>query len=219
MTIELFSEKTVQEFFESVVTTQAERRVFSTPNGELCTQPIREQVDNIMTTLCPEPVMLDPKIYEGGSTAAGRGNLLLHTWLEYTGTGRLFMLRPRKYHSRPPMVTLLQPVGSGTPGRIIIRHALSTIDEYREYRIFAHQQFRMIQDYIPWLNEDLEYFEQSTRSWLWTLLQAKRKRLCPEIAGEEPVTEHIPQSGNSPDRVSNEPHDMRVDGGAGGMQR
>jgi hypothetical protein len=184
MTNSLFSEQQVREYYDGVVTQQAERRIFNIPNEDLCAGSTKNHVDAIVTMLCPGRIILDSTIQESSDGESSNGRMVLRTWLEFTGSARLLTLRPRQYYSTPPYVTRVIPSSGGAAGRILTEKVLSSSEDFKEYKNFADEQFKKVIDYVPWVNEDLDYYEQSVRNWLWTLLEAKRKRLCPETAQE-----------------------------------
>lgn len=188
MQLELFSERTVGEFYESVVAARAERRIFNIPAEDICARAVREHVDNVITMFCPGRLLVDMETYEaaGGSSGSdtGRESVTLHMWLEFSGSVHLLNLRPRQHYTTPPFVTRLQPQSGGAPGRVIIQKIIRSSSDIHEYRQFAEQQFSAVRDCVQWLNDDLDYYEQGLRSWLWSLLETKQKRLCAESKAE-----------------------------------
>lgn len=46
----------------------------------------------------------------------------------------------------------------------------------QEKEKYVTRQFQMIREHVGWVNDDLEYYEQSTRNWLWSLIEAKKRR-------------------------------------------
>lgn len=186
MDLELFSESTVGEFYERVVAERAERRIFNLPAEDICSRSIREHVDNIITMFCPGRLLLDAEIREAAGGDPGSDVWTLHMWLEFTGSVRLLSLRPRQHYTTPPLVTRLQPQSSGAPGRVIIAPGISVSEDVPEYRHFAEQQFRAIRDCVQWVNDDLDYYEEGLRGWLWSLLDTKRKRICREATSDLP---------------------------------
>jgi hypothetical protein len=126
--------------------------------------------------------MLDPTVSESSPGEQGEGRLVLRRWVEFSGSVRLLMLRPRQYFTSPPRVVRIQPPSRGSAGRLIIEQVVPTTKEFQELAKYADEQFRMIKEYVLWVNEDLDFYEQAARNWLWTLVQTKKKRLCTEDA-------------------------------------
>ncbi|GEM_PF-2477418 len=190
MELVLFSESTVGEFYERVVSERAERRIFNLPAEDLCAGSVREHVDSIITMFCPGRLLLDPELFESAGNQPEGQSWNLHMWLEFTGPARLFHLRPRQHYTVAPLATRLQPPGGGVPGCVIIQKAIVSASDVTEYRRFAEQQFRAIRDCVQWVNDDLDYYEQGLRGWLWSLLETKRKRICSEFHTDIPERRH-----------------------------
>lgn len=188
MQLELFSERTVGEFYESVVAVPAERRIFNIPAEDLCAGSVREHVDNIITMFCPGRLLVDTEICEAADCSSGsdtaRETVTLHMWLEFSGSVRLFSLRPRQHYTTPPIVTRLQPQSGGASGQVIIQKSIRSASDIHEYQRFVEQQFRAVRDCVQWVNDDLDYYEQGLRNWLWSLLETKRNRLFAESRAE-----------------------------------
>ena len=190
MECELFSECTVGEFHERVIAGRAERRIFNLPPEDICSRSIREHVDNIITMFCPGRLLLDTEIFEAADGDPGRNAWNIQMWLEFTGSVRLFNLRPRQHYTSPPLVTRLQPQCSGAPGRVIIEREIRDSADVPEYRRFAEQQFRAVRDCVQWVNDDLDYYEEGLRGWLWSLLDTKQKRICSEVNAQLPEQQY-----------------------------
>jgi len=187
MIIELFSDTPVQEYYEGTVAQQGERRVFNLPVEDLCAGGVKGHVDRIVTMLCPGRLMLNPEVQISTPDAGAGDKILLRQWLEFTGSVRLLRLRPRQYFTTPPRVVRIHPPSGGDSGRLIIEKLVPSLSEYQEIAAYAAEQFRMVKEYFVWVNDDLDYYEHSMRSWLWTLLQAKYKRVCREVTDEADV--------------------------------
>ncbi|MFZ1729033.1 MAG: hypothetical protein WBQ23_10960 [Bacteroidota bacterium] len=181
MNLALFTEFSVQEFYDSTVTQLAERRVFNISDEDLCAEAAHIHIENILTVLNPGRLVLDGAMSEESYTDVNQKRRV-RRWVEYCGSVRLLTLRPRQYYATPPHVSALQSPASGQPGRIIIEHSLNGVSEEAQFDDFCASEFRKITDYTLWVNEDLTYYEQTARSWLLTLIQAKKKRICAPVA-------------------------------------
>ncbi len=182
MTQELFSETTVQEHYDRTVAQQSERRVFNIPEEDLCAKTVKQHVDSIITMYCPGRLLLDPEVYTAAPEAAGGDAFRLRRWMEFTGSVRLLRLRPRQRYSNAPRVDRILPASAGKAGQLVIERTVRVREEMQETEKYIARQFEMIREYVDWVNTDLEYYEQSTRNWLWSLIESKRRRLCPDAA-------------------------------------
>jgi hypothetical protein len=196
MTYELFSESTVQEHYDKTVAQQSERRVFNIPEEDLCARSIKRHVDGIVTMYCPGRLLLDPEMHAASPEAAGGKTFTLRRWMEFTGSVRLLQLQPRQRYSTPPRVDRILPPSAGRAGQIIIERVVRTSEEMQETEKYVARQFQMIREYVDWVNDDLEYYEQSTRNWLWSLIEAKKRRLCPGEASDDDEAESWLQAGD-----------------------
>ncbi|MDT8324523.1 MAG: hypothetical protein RRA94_10445, partial [Bacteroidota bacterium] len=73
MTIDLFADDPVQEFFNGTVAQQAERRVFNIPTEDLCAGSVKRHVDAIITMYCPGRLLLDSETHASAPDVAGSG--------------------------------------------------------------------------------------------------------------------------------------------------
>lgn len=176
MNLSLFSEFSVQEFYDSTVTQIAERRVFNINDEDLRANSTQSHIDGILTILSPGRLVLDPTVNEESHTDVNQQRRI-RRWIEFCGSVRLLTLRPRQYYATPPHVGALQPPASGQVGRIIIEHSIGSLAEENQFNEFCDSEFRKIKDYSAWVNEDLEYYELTARGWIQTLIDAKKKRL------------------------------------------
>ncbi|MBE0645346.1 MAG: hypothetical protein IH600_14785 [Bacteroidetes bacterium] len=183
MNLALFSELSVREYYDSNVIQAAERRVFSIPDEELCARTGSDLIQNILDGLSPERLVLLGAVHET-THRAGDQSVRIRRWMEYSGSVRLLTLRPRQYYASPPHVSALQPSSTDQPGSIIIEHSVRSIAEETQFDEFCAAEYKKITDYAVWVNEDLDYYEQSARSWLLTLVETKKKRLCIEHEDE-----------------------------------
>ncbi|MFA6235495.1 MAG: hypothetical protein WC824_15070 [Bacteroidota bacterium] len=177
MNLALFTEMSVQEFYDSTVTQVAERRVFSISDEDICSVSAQEHIENILTALNPGRLVLDIAMNEESHTEADQKRRI-QRWMEFCGALRLLMLRPRQYYASPPHISALQPPALGQPGRIIITQSVSGVSEGTQFNEFCASEFGKITDFADWVNQDLDYYEQVARGWLLTMIQARQKRYC-----------------------------------------
>ncbi|MDT8325344.1 MAG: hypothetical protein RRA94_14620, partial [Bacteroidota bacterium] len=90
----------------------------------------------------------------------------------------LLRLQPRQRHTVPPRVDRIVPPAAGRAGQLVIERTMQASGDMRELENYAAMQFRQIREYFAWVNDDLDYFEQSTRNWLWTLIETRRRRIA-----------------------------------------
>ena len=176
MHLPLFSEISVRDYFDSAVTQQAERRVFNVSDDHLQTQPATQLIDGILIILSPGRLVVDADVSEEIRTDTLE-RMRIRRWLEFSGNARLLSLRPRQYYAAPPSVHLLQPPAAGQAGRIVFEMTVRTLEDKAAFDRYCDAEFAKVREYVHWVNDDLDHYEQGAREWLLTLIEARLARL------------------------------------------
>ncbi|MDX9759395.1 MAG: hypothetical protein RBU27_09565 [Bacteroidota bacterium] len=202
MNLALFSEISVRDYYDTVVTQNAERRLFTITDEELHLQPPQRHVDHLIAASDTGRLVLDPTV-NVEVRADTPDHMFIRRWLEYCGPMRLLSLRPRRYHSSPPFVSLLQPPAVGRPGRILLEQRVSGMSEKRVFDDFCDGEFRKIIEYGQWINDDLDYYERIAREWLLSMVETRVVRLNGKQrdAGDGQNPGHDPRNAETDVRV------------------
>ena len=192
MNLALFSEISVRDYYDTVVTQNAERRLFTIPDDELRLQPPQRHVDHLIAANDTGRLVLDPTV-NVEVRAETQDHMFIRRWLEYCGPMRLLSLRPRRYHSSPPFVSLLQPPAVGRPGRIVLEQRVTSIPDKRIFDDFCEGEFRKITEYGQWINVDLDYYEQIAREWLLSMVETRLVKLQGKSRGA--AVPHVAEQG------------------------
>ncbi|MCB2205747.1 hypothetical protein KQI65_13460 [bacterium] len=178
MDLALFSEGTVHDYFDRTVVRQAEYHALRLDRDQLCEGDVYHLVEDILDKIRPERLLVEPEVHSSGRDTGSAKGMFFQRWQQFSGPSRLLQLRPRRYHMLAPRIVRLEAPTLHTPGKLIIEQQLASVEDVQDLERYAAEQFEKVYSCSQWLNEDLDFHEQSLRGWLTHLLESKKKRLC-----------------------------------------